>query len=81
VEGKAESELWKQLVSTYHYLGYKRAWGRRLRYLVWIEDEAIGALGWKSGALQLQSREGKESGLPYFGQKHSHGENRLGRAL
>jgi len=57
VEGKAESELWKQLVSTYHYLGYKRAWGRRLRYLVWIEDEAIGALGWKSGALQLQSRE------------------------
>ncbi len=57
VQGEAESALWKQLVSTHHYLGYRRAWGRRLRYLVWAGDEAIGALGWKSGALKLQSRD------------------------
>ncbi|GFP40636.1 Druantia anti-phage system protein DruA, partial [Candidatus Hakubella thermalkaliphila] len=57
VKGEAESGLWKQLVSTHHYLGYKRAWGRRLRYLVWVGDGAIGAIGWKSGALKLQSRD------------------------
>jgi SRSO17 transposase len=57
VQGEAESALWKQLVSTHHYLGYRRAWGRRLRYLVWAGDETIGALGWKSGALKLQSRD------------------------
>ena len=57
VKGEMESALWKQLVSTHHYLGYKRAWGRRLCYLVWVGDEAIGALGWKSGSLKLQSRD------------------------
>ncbi|GFP41134.1 hypothetical protein HKBW3C_00260 [Candidatus Hakubella thermalkaliphila] len=57
VKEEAESGLWKQLVSTHHYLGYKRAWGRRLRYLVWVGDGAIGAIGWKSGALKLQSRD------------------------
>lgn len=57
VEGEAESTLWKQLISTHHYLGYQRAWGRRLRYLVWAGDGAIGAIGWKSGSLKLQSRD------------------------
>lgn len=57
VKGEAEAALWKQLVSRHHYLGYKRAWGRRLCYLVWAGFRAIGAIGWKSGALKLQSRD------------------------
>jgi len=57
VEGEAGSALWEQLISTHHYLGYQRSWGRRLRYLVCAGNGAIGALGWKSGSLKLQSRD------------------------
>lgn len=57
VEQQDEHELWKQLISRYHYLGYQPSRGRRLCYLVWARNRPIGAIGWKSGSLKLGSRE------------------------
>jgi len=57
VEGVGEYELWEELVGRHHYLGYQRYHGRKLRYLISARDRLIGAIGWKSGALKLESRD------------------------
>ncbi len=57
VVGEAEYEVWEPLVRRHHYLGYRRYPGRRLRYLISAGDRLIGAIGWKSGALKLESRD------------------------
>ena len=57
VEGEAECELWEQLISRHHYLGFHSNRGRKLRYLVCARDRIIGAIGWKSGSLRLESRD------------------------
>jgi len=57
VEEEAEYGLWEQLVSRYHYLGYQRCHGRRLRYLIYAGRQMLGAIGWKSGSLKLESRD------------------------
>jgi len=57
IEGEAEYEVWEQLVSRHHYLGYRRYHGRRLRYLISAGHQMIGAIGWKSGSLNLESRD------------------------
>ncbi len=57
VDGEAEYTVWEQLVSRHHYLGYRRYRGRRLRYLISAGDWMLGAIGWKSGSLKLESRD------------------------
>ncbi len=57
VEGEAEHALWEQLVSRHHYLGFQSYRGRKLRYLICARDRLIGAIGWKSGSLKLESRD------------------------
>lgn len=57
VDREAEYAVWEQLVSRHHYLGYRRYHGRRLRYLISAGHQMIGAIGWKSGSLKLESRD------------------------
>ena len=57
VEQEAENVLWEQVVSRHHYLGYRSYGGRNLRYLVCTQERLIGAIGWKSGSLKLESRD------------------------
>ncbi len=48
---------WDQLVSSYHYLGYKKLLGHRLKYMAFIENQPIAALSFSAPALKLKSRD------------------------
>ena len=49
--------LWDQLVSRYHYLGYRKLLGHRLKYLAFIQDRPVAALSWSAPALRLRVRD------------------------
>ena len=52
------NSLWNKLVNRYHYLGYSRIPGKRLKYLIFSHDNLLlAAIGWKSGSCQLVSRD------------------------
>ena len=49
--GESELEpLWDQLVRSYHYLGYHKLIGHRLKYIALIEDQPVAALSWSAPA-------------------------------
>ena len=55
---ESDSEpLWDQLVRSYHYLGYQRLIGHRLKYMAFIEDQPVAALSWSAPALKLAARD------------------------
>lgn len=35
--------VWDQLVSKYHYLGYKKLLGHRLKYIAFIKNQPVAA--------------------------------------
>jgi SRSO17 transposase len=49
--------LWDHLVSEYHYLGYRRLLGHRLKYLIFIQGRPVAALSWSAPALKLRVRD------------------------
>ncbi len=49
--------VWDQLVSRYHYLGYKKLLGHRLKYIAFIENQPVAALSFSAPALKLKSRD------------------------
>jgi len=49
--------LWNQMVGSYHYLGYQKLIGHRLKYLALIEDQPVAALSWSAPALKLAARD------------------------
>ena len=49
--------LFAQLLSDYHYLGYRRPVGEHLKYLVWAQQRPIACLGWSSAPRQLNLRD------------------------
>ena len=49
--------LFAQLLSRYHYLGYRRPVGEHLKYLVWAGPRPIACLGWSSAPRQLNLRD------------------------
>lgn len=49
--------LWDQMVRSYHYLGYQKLIGHRLKYLALIEDHPVAALSWSAPALKLAARD------------------------
>lgn len=53
-----EDRLWNKIIDRYHYLGYSRIPGKRLKYLIFSRDHLLlAAIGWKSGSRQLVSRD------------------------
>jgi SRSO17 transposase len=57
VSGSSSELLWNILVRTYHYLGHKRMFGRRLKYLAFADSRPIAALGWKTASIRLEARD------------------------
>jgi SRSO17 transposase len=49
--------VWDRLVQQYHYLGYQRLLGHRLKYLAFIGDRPVGALSISAPALKLRVRD------------------------
>jgi SRSO17 transposase len=57
VSGCEWEPVWDCLVRQYHYLGYQRLLGHRLKYLALIEDNPVAALSWSAPALKLKVRD------------------------
>jgi hypothetical protein len=58
VQSRAQRRLFRDLVSRYHYLGYARAFGARLRYLCHGRDgQVLGCLQFSSPAWRIKPRD------------------------
>ncbi|NVM26762.1 MAG: IS701 family transposase [Desulfobacterales bacterium] len=57
VSGSSLEPLWNILVRKYHYLGHQRIFGRRLKYLAFVDRRPIAALGWKTASIRLEARD------------------------
>jgi len=49
--------LWDQLVRGYHYLGYRKLFGHRLKYLACLEGRPVAALAFSAPARVLRVRD------------------------
>jgi SRSO17 transposase len=58
ISGTELEPLWDQLVRCYHYLGYQRLIGHRLKYIALLQDQPVAALSWSAPALKLAARDG-----------------------
>jgi hypothetical protein len=57
VTGSDWEPVWDQLVRNYHYLGYQRLLGHRLKYIAFIDNRPVAALSWSAPALKLAARD------------------------
>jgi hypothetical protein len=60
VDGAEEETLWNQLVDHYHYLGYRGAFGARLRYFIHLPqagETPVGCLLFAASAWHVECRE------------------------
>ena len=57
VDGTNIEPLWNELVSTHHYLGFKRLLGKRLKYLAFIQQHPVAALSWSAPAKRINARD------------------------
>ena len=65
---KEEMPLWRELMSKYHYLGFKQIVGNSLYYIVTCADRWVALLGWGAAALKCSARDrwiGWEESLKY----------------
>lgn len=57
VSGSDLEPIWDYLVKQYHYLGYQRLFGHRLKYLVLTGHHPVAALSWSAAALKVGVRD------------------------
>ena len=60
VEGRQQRQLFRELLSRYHYLGYAVPYGARLQYLVYVsrpQREVVGCVQFSSPAWRLKVRD------------------------
>lgn len=57
VSTPAESALWNELISRYHYLGQTQSAGAQCRYLAYDGERVLAALGFGAAAWRLAARE------------------------
>jgi hypothetical protein len=60
VESVQQRELFRDLLSRYHYLGYAMPYGARLQYLVYVRHprrEVVGCVQFSSPAWQMKARD------------------------
>jgi hypothetical protein len=60
VESQQQRQLFKDLVSRYHYLGYAMPYGARLQYLVYVSRprrEVVGCVQFSSPAWRIKVRD------------------------
>jgi len=51
------SALWNELIDRYHYLGYRRAGGAQMRFLVRASGKLVALLGYSAAAWRVAPRE------------------------
>lgn len=52
-----EEDLWRYLIQSYHYLGYRRVVGRYLKYFVYLGDELVALIGFADGVYHHNLRD------------------------
>ena len=60
VRHSQQSDLFRELVGRYHYLGYQVAFGAQLRYLVWVtkpQRQVVGCVRYSSSAWRMAARD------------------------
>jgi SRSO17 transposase len=57
VSGSGLEPVWDYYVKQFHYLGYQKLLGRRLKYLALIQDHPVAALSWSAPALKIGDRD------------------------
>jgi hypothetical protein len=60
VESRQQRQLFRQLLSRYHYLGYAMPYGARLQYLVYVSRprrEVVGCVQFSSPAWRMKVRD------------------------
>ncbi len=60
VRNSKDSDLFRELVGRYHYLGYQVAFGAQLRYLVWVSQprrQVVGCVRYSSSAWRMSARD------------------------
>ncbi|MBM4305922.1 MAG: DUF4338 domain-containing protein [Deltaproteobacteria bacterium] len=57
VSGTDLEPVWDYLVKQYHYLGYQKLLGRRLKYLALVGEHPVAALSWSAAALKIGVRD------------------------
>lgn len=57
VNNQEDSIYWNRIIHSYHYQGHKVIVGKHLKYLIYINNNPVGCLGWGSAAWSLKWRE------------------------
>ncbi len=57
VTDKSTRDEWREMIASHHYLGFNNFAGAQLRYLVYLGDESIGALGFAASAWRCKARD------------------------
>src|SRR3990170_8538451 len=57
VSGSDLEPVWDYLVKQYHYLGYQKLLGHRLKYLALVGEHLVAALSWSAAALKIGVRD------------------------
>jgi len=57
VRGTEREGLWDYLIEKYHYLGYHVLVGHYIKYLIYIDKELCGCIGFSDGVLKLDLRD------------------------
>ncbi len=52
-----EEEVWNQLMSRHHYLGFDRLVGESLKYVASLHGQGVALVGWGTSALQCGPRD------------------------
>lgn len=57
VDQTSEEPLWDELMRSYHYLGYRKMIGQRLKYLVQADGRIIAAISFNRPARHVAVRD------------------------
>ena len=57
VNGRSEEWLWDEMVRRWHYLGFKKMIGQRIKYLVYWQNIPIGAISFNRASLHVGVRD------------------------
>lgn len=52
-----ERELWDELMTKHHYLGFRKLVGESIRYIVFLQGRIVALLGWSSAAYKSHHRD------------------------
>ncbi len=54
---KTNEDIWNHLVKTYHYLGYQKTIGPRLKYMIYLKERPVAAISFCQAALKTGARD------------------------